>query len=138
MQWKKVAPGIALTLAACGPSDEMDRAAVQAVLHGLYDRPGVSLDAGPVAVEGNIAVADWTQGRMGGRALLRRDKSGWHLTLCSGDALRNKDGLMAVGIPAAEAETLARKIQTAEAGVKPERLARMASFQGVMRMDGPN
>jgi hypothetical protein len=32
---------------------------------------------------------------------------------------------------------LARKIQEAEAGVAPERLARMAAFRGVVRMDTP-
>ncbi len=126
--------GIILILSACGPSEETDRAAVQAVLHGLYDRPGAALETGPVAVEGDIAVAGWTQGEMGGRALLGREKEGWRLILCSGDPLRSKDGLMAVGIPAGAAEALAREIQVAEVDIAPERLTRMASFQGVIRM----
>ena len=129
--------GFAALLSACGPSEEADRAAAQAVLHTLYDKPGAKLDSGPVAIEGDIAVIDWTQGEMGGRALMRRGGEGWTLVLCSGDPLRTRQGLEGVGVPPAAAQVLARKIQEAEAGVAPERLARMAAFRGVVRMDTP-
>jgi hypothetical protein len=130
-----IAASLVLILAACGPSNKADQQAVQAVLHGLYDRPGAVLETGPVVVEDDIAVADWTQGRMGGRALLRRGDKGWRLTLCSGDALRSKAGLMELGVPQAQAEALERQLHAAEAKVAPERLKMMAAFRGVMRTE---
>ena len=129
-----LALSVAVMLSACGPSEETDRAAAQAVLHALYDKPGAKLDSGPAAIEGDIAVVDWTQGEMGGRALMQRSGEGWRLVLCSGDPLRTREGLEGVGVPPPAAEALAREIQAAEADIAPERLARMASFKGVMRM----
>ncbi len=135
MRWI-AALGLVAVLAACGPSQEADRAAAQGVLHALYDKPGQTLESGPTAIEGNIAVVDWTQGDMGGRALLQRHEGKWTLLLCSGDPLRTAEGLQGVGVPPAAAKTLARKLQEAEAGIAPQRLSRMASFRGVVRMDG--
>lgn len=134
MRWMAIL-GLTALLTACGPSQEADRAAAQAVLHALYDKPGQTLESGPTAIEGNIAVVDWTQGEMGGRALLQRHDGKWMLLLCSGDALRTAEGLQGVGVPPAAAKALAAKLQEAEAGIAPQRLARMASFRGVVRMD---
>jgi hypothetical protein len=64
-----------------------DATAISQLLHGTFDRPNESLSVGPVVVSGDHAIADWSQGDMGGRALLRRKQGGWVVTLCAGDAI---------------------------------------------------
>ena len=73
-----------------------------------FDRPEERLNVDAIVATGDIAVASWAQGDMGGRALLRHRKGGWAIVLCSGDALKSAAGLEAVGVPKAEAATLAR------------------------------
>lgn len=130
---------LALLLAACSrggtPADAGAGDAIVAAMHATWDRPGQPLDAGPVVVAGDLAVADWTQGEAGGRALMRHADAGWTTVLCAGDGIRSAEGLQAVGVPAAQAKALARALAEAERGVAPERLARMARFAGVVRMD---
>lgn len=130
---------LALCLAACSgggaPADAGATDAIVAAMHATWDRPEQPLEAGPVVVAGDLAVADWTQGEAGGRALLRRAGAGWETVLCAGDGIRTAEGLQAVGVPAEQATRLARALADAERSVAPARLARMARFAGVVRMD---
>lgn len=103
-------------------------------MHSRWDTPGTLLDAGPVAIEGDYAVADWTQGERGGRALLRLEHGTWTTILCAGDLLRTSDGLQEAGIPAPQARTLAAKLESAERNELPQRLAKMTAFGGIVRM----
>ncbi|HVY86451.1 MAG TPA: copper uptake system-associated protein [Caulobacterales bacterium] len=126
----------ALCLGACEPaSPSADERAIAAVMHGAYDRAGAPLDAGPIAVGGAYAVADWTQGDAGGRALFRKQDGAWRLILCGGDALKTADGLIQAGVDHVQANALARELAQQEASVSPERLHKMSAFAGVMRMD---
>lgn len=129
---------IILMLGACSAPRSDGHADQQAILtrmHTTWDRPDTRLDAGPVVIEGDHAVADWTQGRMGGRALLRRQHGEWITVLCAGDGIRDAEGLAAAGVPAAIAGRLATRLAEAEKQVPAERLARMSAFMGVVRMD---
>lgn len=123
-----------LPAAACSPSQDREAAAITAVMRGLFDKPGMPLDAGPVAVSGGHAVADWTQGAMGGRALLERRRGKWVIRLCSGDSLRDAAVLRAAGVPAADAAAIVAGLAEAEQAVSGERLKRMASFKGAVEM----
>lgn len=89
-----------------------------------------------MTVEGGFAVAGWTQGDMGGRAFLKKDGAKWTLILCAGDAIRSASGLAASGVPSETANALAAAIAEAEKSVDPARLAKLASFQGIVHMDG--
>lgn len=115
-------------------ADTPEQTAIMAVMHGMFDKPNVELVIGPVVVEGGFAVADWTQGDMGGRAFLRKDASRWTLVLCTGDEIRSAEALKASGVPAGTAERLASAIAEAEKGIPPARLKKFASFQGIVRM----
>ena len=132
------AVALALLLGACTaqppPAASMDEAAIVEQMRSTWEKPEAPLDAGPVVVEGDHAVADWTQGTRGGRALLRREHGQWTTVLCAGDGIRSAEGLQAVGVPAAQAAVLAVKLATAEQAVPAERLARMSAFLGVVRM----
>ena len=131
------AMALTLLLGACNapppPAAGMDEAAIVAQMRATWEKPEVPLDAGPVVVEGDHAVADWTQGARGGRALLRREHGQWTTVLCAGDGIRSAEGLRAVGVLAAQATVLAAKLAKAEQAVPAERLARMSAFLGVVR-----
>lgn len=126
----------AMAVASCsGQGDEQgDIAAIEAVMRASWDRPEAPLDAGPIAVSGDYAVADWTQGDMGGRALLRRDDS-WKVALCGGDSLCTAEGLQGVGVPREDAQGLEAGLARLEANVAAGRLESMSRFAGIVRME---
>ena len=65
-----------------------------------------------VTVSGDHAIADWAQGQMGGRALVR------------------------AGVPATDARKLERERTIAEAKLPPEKAAMFSRFEGLVMMDG--
>lgn len=111
-----------------------DAAAVQHLMMATFDRPDARLSVAPVTISGDIAVAGWSQGEMGGRALLRRKGDHWELTLCSGDSLREAAGLETFGLPADQAAQLAAAVVAAEAKLDPALIKKFASFDGVVMM----
>ncbi len=121
--------------AAVVMSEEAERQAIFALMRATSEQPGNALDAGPVAVAGDYAVADWTQGSMGGRALLRKRDGAWVVILCAGDVLKTEEGLRRVSVPEAPARALADQLEELERGVAPERLAAMARFLEIVEME---
>ena len=113
-----------------------DATAISQLLHGTFDKPNESLSVGPVVVAGDHAIADWTQGEVGGRALLRRKQGGWVVTLCAGDAMKSSEALKTAGVPQPEAIQLARDLAVAESRLAPEQIAMFSRFEGLVTMDG--
>jgi hypothetical protein len=113
-----------------------DATSISQLLHGMFDKPNEALSVGPVVVSGDHAVADWTQGDMGGRALLRRKQNGWIVTLCAGDAMKSSEALKTAGVPQPEAIQLARDLAVAESRLAPEQVAMFSRFEGLVTMDG--
>jgi hypothetical protein len=124
----------ALLASACGASSSKAEKAVASVLHARFDKPGADLIVDPIAIGGAFAVADWTQGAAGGRALLQKGGNGWLLVLCGGDSLRTMQGLIRLGVPQHQAVAIAKELAREEKDVSAERLARMAGFAGEVRM----
>lgn len=125
---------VAAALAACALDTRGDEAAIASMMRAMFERRGAPLDAGPIVIDGDYAVADWTQGEMGGRALLERRADGWAIVLCAGDVLRTEAGVQSVGVPAPHAQRLARALAARERDVPTDRLAAMARFEGIVRM----
>ncbi|MGY0194788.1 copper uptake system-associated protein [Leptothrix sp. BB-4] len=113
--------------------------AIRHVLMKTFDRPDARLRVDPVVIHQNHAVADWQQGERGGRALMRRTDDGktWEINLCSGDGLRQAAMLEQAGMAPADAKALAGALARAEARLDKATLARLASFEGTVRM-GPH
>lgn len=117
--------------------------AIRAVLMAAFDRPDQRLVVEPVVVAGDHAVADWSQGATGGRALLRRAVhgaiegaiDGWIIVLCSGEEIRSADALVRTGIPRPAAAQLAAALAEAERHVAAERLALFATFEGTVPVE---
>lgn len=130
----------ALSLCAVAPSHAADtpatdRAGVSQVLMSQFDRPEARLTVDPVVVSGNAALAGWSQGERGGRALLFRTAHGWQIALCGGDGLKDAKVLREAGVKGAAADTLARQLAAAEARLPAAHRARFSTFDGLMRMD---
>lgn len=113
---------------------ETDAGQIEYALKHQFDRPESPLKVAPVAVVGEHAVAGRTQDGRGGRALLRKDKAGWSISLCAGDGLLQAKVLESAGIPAVQAVQLAKAVAAAEASLSPEKLKRFASFEGMVKM----
>lgn len=113
---------------------EDDTGAIRHLMMATFDKPEAPLLVDPVTVQGDLAVAGWAQGDMGGRALLRREGGSWELSLCAGDALREPSGLVQFGLSEAEAEQMAAAIVAAEATLDPALVAKFSRFEGVVTM----
>jgi len=113
-----------------------DAAAIRHLMMTTFDKPETPLTVAPVTVFKDVAVAGWSQGDMGGRALLRRKDDTWVLTLCSGDALKEAKSLQHFGLSAEEADAMAKAVIEAEAKLDPVQVAKYSTFDGVVMMDG--
>lgn len=120
----------ALLLTGCIRNAVLDESKVREATERHFGSPRAPIDVGPIVVSGNHAVADWTQGRFGGRALFERHGGGWMLLLCSGESIRRADNLKRAGVPDFNAGWIADQLASAEAKLPPERLARMTRFVG--------
>jgi len=127
--------GVVLLSAGAAAAQTPDQAAISGLLHTTFDRPASELVIAPVVVAGNHAIAGWTQGEMGGRALLRRRGQNWVLILCAGDGIKSRDALVKAGIPIEDASALERNLAAAEGKLPLEQVAMFSRFEGVMMMD---
>lgn len=127
-----IAAFLALLSQATAGSDED---AIRHVLHGTFDRPDSRLMVEPVVVASDYGIAGWTQGDMGGRALLRRKGGEWVVVLCSGDALKSADALTKAAVPPATARELEKALAGAEASLDPKIVAQFSRFEGLVMMD---
>lgn len=114
--------------AFAGPDED----AVRHLLHSTFDKPDARLIVEPVVVDGDHAIAGWTQSDTGGRALLRRKGHHWQIVLCSGDQLKSVDTLAHVGLPLPAARALASQLAKTEANTDPKRLALFSRFDGIV------
>ena len=111
-----------------------DSADIKNLIQATWNRPGEQVQVNPVAISGDYAVADWTQGEMGGRALLSKESGKWRVILCAGDALRDASMLKEFGVPSEDGKIIANKLAKMEADVPTHRLKAMSAFKGLMRM----
>jgi len=109
--------------------------AIVALMRETWERPDAPLSVTPVVVDGDYAIADWTQGDQGGRALLAYREDGWRVVLCAGEGLKDVAVLHEAGLSVEQATRLVAALNEAERAIEPERLQLIASFQGLVSMD---
>lgn len=126
----------ALSLLQITPAFASDQDAIRAVMMKTWDKPDARLVIEPIVVSGDHAIAGWSQGDMGGRALLRKKGAAWDVVLCAGDDLKKADVLSKVGLPDANAKALSASLASAEAAVAPARLALFSKFEGLVIVAG--
>ena len=125
----------ALVAGASKAEESSDLAAVRELLRREYDKPSEPLRLDATAIVEDSAIADWSQGELGGRAFLRRRDGKWSIALCAGDALKSVDALSKLGLPKPQAESLAKKLAEAERLLSRETLGNIARFDRVVEMD---
>lgn len=113
-------------------ADTPDTAQIAALLMAQFDRADAPLSVAPITVQGDVAVAGWSQDGNGGRAFLRRDAQGWFVELCAGESLRHPESLMAQGLSRGNAEALSAAVQTAEAQAGDDLIAQFNAFEGTL------
>lgn len=117
-------------------SDNPDYAGIRGAMKGTWDKPDSPVVVEPIILRGDHALAGWTQGDMGGRALLRRKASDWIVIFCAGDDLKRADVLHRVGLPQADADALAAMLAVAEKASDPARVAMFSRFEGLVQVAG--
>ena len=121
---------------AAAPTDQSqnsdDATEIESAMKASFERPEATLTVAPITVQGNVAVAGWTQGDKGGRAFLRNDGAGWSVQLFSGESLVLPASYISMGLGAGAAKRLADAVNTAEADTAPDLIARLNSFDGTV------
>lgn len=98
-----------------------DAAEIRTLISATYDQPNARVQTDPVIVVGNHAIADWIQGKRGGRALMRHQQGQWEVVMCAGDSLRHADTLTQAGVPSATAKAISQKLGQAEKNISISR-----------------
>ena len=101
---------------------------IKAVISKIYDKPDLGVMTTPVAVVDNYALADWTQGNRGGRALMQKIGDQWAVAACGADGFKTLSYLEEAGIPRKTAEALIVKLNDLEKSVDPHRLHLFSLF----------
>lgn len=112
-----------------------DDDAVRRLLMKTFDKPEARLSVDPVVIDGDVAVAGWVQGDLGGRAFLRRKGDQWTIDLCAGDALKESASLERLGLDKSRAASFASAINSAESKLDPNVLKKLSNFDGVFAVD---
>jgi hypothetical protein len=112
-----------------------DKAAIASLIGVTWDKPDAKVQADPIVVVGSYAIAGWTQGERGGRALLRRKDDKWSVVLCSGDPLKEASSLVEAGMNEKEAKQLSAELAQAEAKIDPNRRAQFSLFSGTVSLE---
>jgi len=108
--------------------DSASHQQIQAIISSTYDKPDHKVETAPIAVVDDYAVADWTQGERGGRALLHRSNDKWTIMACGADGLKEIKTLTEAGIPDQTAKSLVTKLTSAEQSVSPDRFKKFSLF----------
>lgn len=115
-------------------AQDANQAQIQHVMKAAFDKPSAPLKVSPVVVQGEFAVAGWTQDGRGGRAVMHKEGGHWSIMVCGGDGLKDATALAMTGMPKASAEALAKALAVAEARLDPAILKQFAMFDGIVKV----
>jgi hypothetical protein len=101
---------------------------IQTLISTIYDKPNLKIETTPIVVVNEYAIADWTQGERGGRALLKRIDGKWAIMACGANGFKDAKNLADAGIPLPQANNLVAKLTAAEKSIDPHRLHLFSLF----------
>ena len=115
---------------ATAADDAQEASAIRTLIGTTFDKPKAKVQTDPIAIVGDYAVADWIQGKRGGRALIRRNKdSKWEIAMCAGKGLTEQTTLEQSGIPAETAKALLEKLAQVEKDIPAARRHKFDLFR---------
>lgn len=115
-------------------TNEVSQEKIQELISKTFDKPGLRVKTAPIVIEGKVAIADWSQGQKGGRALLRRKHHDWEIIACGGPGFKDPESIAAMGISKVIAANITAKLKDAEAKLTPQQVKQFDSFDGVVNM----
>jgi hypothetical protein len=136
---RHVLPCIAFSLMAAPVASTADSVStadatrIAQMMKAQFDQAGMPLEVNPVTVAGAYAIAGWTKGDTGGRALLQRMGANWEIVLCAGDALLRSNTLVAAGVAPDAAARLLAGVSRAEASLTAARREKLSRFATIVR-----
>ena len=110
-------------------ADEGANLQVIALLKAQFDKPDKPLKVDAVTSFLDYGLAAWTQGEMGGRALLKKTGDGWKITLCGGKELMSAAVLEKSGLPSDVAKKLVKEMAESEAKLSSGMRRQFDSFE---------
>lgn len=122
-----------LTGVARAAPSEADR--ISHAMKAIWDSPEAPLVVEPIVIEGDYALAGWTQLTRGGRALLKSRHGEWNVHMCGGDGLNDVETLTMAGMSVEAAERLVKNTSAAEAKIPAEVTAKFSTFGDNMVVD---
>jgi hypothetical protein len=125
---------IAFNVMAHSQTEEESQKRIKSLISNTFDQPNLKVATSPIVIEGKVAIADWTQGEKGGRALLRRKHADWEIIACGGAGFKEASGIAAVGISKEIANNITAKLKTEEAKLPAQKIKQFDSFDGVVNM----
>jgi hypothetical protein len=105
------------------------------VLKAQFEKPEAPLRVEPINVEGDFAVAGWSQGGRGGRAFLQKDRNQWFISICGGSGLTQADVLQSIGMGSAAATKLASAVVASEGKLGADKRKLFDGFEGMTKID---
>lgn len=105
------------------------------VLKAQFEKPETPLRVEPINVEGDFAVAGWSQGGRGGRAFLQKDRNQWFISICGGSGLTQADVLQSIGMGSTAATKLARAVVESEGKLGADKRKLFDGFEGMLKID---
>lgn len=109
-----------------------DRQSIEKLLKDNFEKPALPLRVTPISFSENYAVAGWTQGERGGRALLKKEKGAWVLQACGGDGLKQVAVLQNSGLTRDGAVRLVSEIEQAERRIPSSDVEKFSRFEQSM------
>lgn len=129
-----IAGCITSNVMAHSQTEEESQVKIKSLIASTFDQPSLKVITGPIVLEGKVAIADWTQGDKGGRALLRRKHADWEIIACGGAGFKDPSDIAAVGISKEISNSISKKLKSAEAKLPPQKIKQFDSFDGVVNM----
>jgi hypothetical protein len=129
-----LASSITSNVMAHSQTEEESQRRIKSLISSTFDQPNLKVITNPIVIEGKVAIADWTQGSKGGRALLRRKHEHWEIIACGGAGFKEASGVSAVGISKEIANNITAKLKTEEAKLSAQTIKQFDSFEGVVNM----
>ena len=120
-----------MNIAQANPEDEI---IITQVMLTEWDKPENPLHVAPIVVAADYAMAGWTQGEKGGRALLHKHHGNWQVLLCGGNALTKTEQLTQAGLETKTANDLIKGFKQQAQQLSSQDIVKMSLFEGVVNV----